>query len=69
MTDEEVIQKVWEGSYSYDSKSYNSDPITRFKVTDGYGGRDCMDVASGSSLQAAIKTAAEKARQILGIIK
>ena len=62
---EKVVQQVWPGSYCYDSESYNKDRATRFKVTDGEGGRDCMDVAEGPSRNAAIKSAADKARRFL----
>lgn len=61
-TDEETIQKVWPGSYCYDSENYNSVKATRFKVTDGPGGRDCMDIAEGPTRLAAIARAAKKAK-------
>jgi hypothetical protein len=61
--DEVVIEQVWPGAYCYDSESCDKKyKVTRVRVTDGPGGRGCMDVATGPSPRAAVHNAAEKAR-------
>jgi hypothetical protein len=60
---DKVIQKTWPGSYTYDSSDYNTDPKTRYRVTNGPGGRDCMDIAEGPTERIAKLRAASEAEK------